>query len=355
MENKIITAEYRQATELHSKIMANAEIAAGALLEMCQGLKQMRDTKLYLQLNIPTFDAYCEDKVGIKARQAYTYISTYEKLGSTVLQSNANLGITKLELIAQLPAPDRAAELAEGTFEGMSVKEIKELVRKNKEQAEQLELLLSEKQEIQNQADEDKQKYFDLLTASTEDSLANKNKIDELNRKITELENQPTEVAVRELTDDERAVIRKQITAEVRADFDAQLAKSKENTLTFEDMQSAVEKAVKEAQDSAQQELEQAVKAAQDESKEKLKKLKADKKQAIQNYKDAQDKIAELQKQAELADPVKAKIVMLFDEFKNDYSNMMSAIAELSQDSDKVKFTAAVQKTLQILLDNLGG
>ena len=237
----------------------------------------------------------------------------------------------------------------------MSVKEIKELVRKNKEQAEQLELLLSEKQEIQNQADEDKQKYFDLLTASTEDSLANKNKIDELNRKITELENQPTEVAVRELTDDERAVIRKQITAEVRADFDAQLAKSKENTLTFEDMQSAVEKAVKEAQDSAQQELEQAVKAAQDESKEKLKKLKADKKQAIQNYKDAQDKIAELQKQAELADPVKAKIVMLFDEFKNDYSNMMSAIAELSQDSDKVKFTAAVQKTLQILLDNLGG
>lgn len=66
-------------------------------------------------------------------------------------------------------------------------------------------------------------------------------------------------------------------------------------------------------------------------------------------------KIEELQKQAELADPVKAKIVMLFDEFKNDYSNMMSAIAELSQDSDKVKFTAAVQKTLQILLDNLGG
>lgn len=92
--------------------MANAEIAAGALLEMCQGLKQMRDTKLYLQLNMPTFDAYCEDKVGIKARQAYTYISTYEKLGSTVLQSNANLGITKLELIAQLPAPDRAADPA---------------------------------------------------------------------------------------------------------------------------------------------------------------------------------------------------------------------------------------------------
>lgn len=355
MEHKIITAEYQQATELHSKIMANAEIAAGALLEMCQGLKEMRDKKLYLQLDMPTFDAYCEDKVGIKARQAYTYISTYEKLGSTVLQSNANLGITKLELIAQLPAPDRAAELADGTFDGMSVKEIRELVRKNKEQAEQLDLLLSEKQEIQSQADEDKQKYFDLLTTSTEDSLANKNKIDELNRKIAELENQPTEVAVRELTDDERAVIRKQITAEVRADFDAQLAKNKENTLTLEDMQSAVEKAVKEAQESAQQELEQAVKAAQDESKEKLKKLKADKKQAMQNYKDAQDKIAELQKQAELADPVKAKIVMLFDELKNDYNNMMSAIAELSQDSDRVKFTTAVQKTLQILLDNLGG
>ena len=346
MENKIITAEYRQATELHSKIMANAEIAAGALLEMCQGLKQMRDTKLYLQLNMPTFDAYCEDKVGIKARQAYTYISTYEKLGSTVLQSNANLGITKLELIAQLPAPDRAAELAEGTFEGMSVKEIKELVRKNKEQAEQLELLSNDKQAAKNHADEVQQKYIDLLSASEQ----NKSKIEKLNQRITELESMPVEVA-RELTADEKADIRKQITAEVRAEFDAELGK--ENTMSLADMQAEVEKSVREAQEKAKLELEEAVKAAQAKSKEKLKKLKEDEKQAVQKYKAAQDKIASLQKQVEIADPAKAKVLIYFEALKKDYNEMITAITELSAEDDKEKFTTAVYKMLQLLANNL--
>lgn len=346
MENKIITAEYRQATELHSKIMANAEIAAGALLEMCQGLKQMRDTKLYLQLNMPTFDAYCEDKVGIKARQAYTYISTYEKLGSTVLQSNANLGITKLELIAQLPAPDRAAELAEGTFEGMSVKEIKELVRKNKEQAEQLELLSNDKHAAENQADEAHQKYIDLLSTSEQ----NKSKIEKLNQRITELESMPVEVA-RELTADEKADIRKQITAEVRAEFDAELGK--ENTMSLADMQAEVEKSVREAQEKAKLELEEAVKAAQAKSKEKLKKLKEDEKQAVQKYKEAQDKIASLQKQVEIADPAKAKVLIYFEALKKDYNEMITAITELSAEDDKEKFTTAVYKMLQLLADNI--
>lgn len=279
MPQGLITAEYQQATELHSKIMANAEIAAGALLEMCQGLKQMRDTKLYLQLNMQTFDAYCEDKVGIKARQAYTYISTYEKLGSTVLQSNANLGITKLELIAQLPAPDRAAELADGTFDGMSVKEIKELVRKNKEQAEQLELLSNDKHAAENQADEVQQKYIDLLSASEQ----NKSKIEKLNQRITELESMPVEVAVRELTADEKADIRKQITAEVRAEFDAELGK--ENTMSLADMQAEVEKSVREAQEKAKLELEEAVKAAKQKAKKSLRNLKRMKNRLCKNTK----------------------------------------------------------------------
>lgn len=349
MENKIITAEYRQATELHSKIMANAEIAAGALLEMCQGLKQMRDTKLYLQLNMPTFDAYCEDKVGIKARQAYTYISTYEKLGSTVLQSNANLGITKLELIAQLPAPDRAAELAEGTFEGMSVKEIKELVRKNKEQAEQLELLSNDKQAAKSHADEVQQKYIDLLSASEQ----NKSKIEKLNQRITELESMPVEVAVRELTGDEKADIRKQITAKVRAEYDAKLANGKDNTMPLSDVQAEVEKSVREAQEKAKLELEEAVKAAKAESKEKLNKLKEDKKQAVQKYKEAQDKISSLQKQVETADPAKAKVLIYFEALKKDYNEMITAITELSAEDDKEKFTTAVYKMLQLLANNL--
>ena len=155
-----------------------------------------------------------------------------------------------------------------------------------------------------------------------------------------------------ELTADEKADIRKQITAEVRAEFDAELGK--ENTLSLADMQAEVEKSVREAQEKAKRELEEAVKAAQAESKEKLKKLKEDKKQAVQKYKEAQDKISSLQKQIEIADPAKSKVLIYFEALKKDYNEMITAITELSAEDDKEKFTTAVYKMLQLLADNLG-
>lgn len=310
MENKIITSEYQEATALHCKIMANAEIAAGALLEMCQGLKEMRDKKLYLQLDMPTFDTYCEEKVGIKARQAYTYISTYEKLGSTVLQLNASLGITKLELIAQLPAPDRANDLAEGTFEGMSVKEIKELVKKSKEQAEQLESLLDEKEEAQEQADEAEKKYFDLLTKSTAENLENKNKISQLNKRIKELENQPIEVAIAGPSP--------------------------------EDIDKAVADAVKEEKAKAKSKVNK-----------QLEKLKAEKDEAQKAVETTEKEIAELKKKLQLADPAKSKAVMYFESLQNDYNNMLSAIDEMSTEDDKTKFCKAVKCAMETLINNL--
>lgn len=335
MENKIITAEYREATALHRKIMANAEIVAGALLEMCQGLKEMRDKKLYLQLNMSTFESYCEEKVGIKARQAYTYISTYEKLGSTVLQSNANLGITKLELIAQLPALDRATELAEGTFDGMSVKEIRELVKKSKEQAEQLESLFNEKQDIQEHAGDVEKKYFELLSESTQQSLENENKISELNRRIEELENKPTEIAVAEPSPEDIEKIRQQVKAELEAE-------SQSETLTHEDIDKAVAEAIKEEQNKAQQNINK-----------QLEELRAEKAKAEQVAELAKNELAELQQKLQLSDPAKGKVIMYCEAMQNDYNNMLDAIDKFSSEEDKTKFLTAARKTLEILLDNL--
>ncbi len=85
-----------EAAKLHAQIMANGQVAASALLEFCKGLKRMRDEKLYTELGFDTFEDYTEKLAGIKSRMAYHYISCYENLGTTFLQSNANLGITKL-------------------------------------------------------------------------------------------------------------------------------------------------------------------------------------------------------------------------------------------------------------------
>ena len=129
IEAKDVTEVYEDALQTHQRIMANSEICARSLLEVCKDLKKMRDEKLYEQFGYETFDNYCENMAGIKSRMAYNYISTYERLGATVLQSNANLGITKLELIAGMNPVERAEGLHNGTFENMSVSEIKELVK----------------------------------------------------------------------------------------------------------------------------------------------------------------------------------------------------------------------------------
>lgn len=123
---------YREAVQTHQRILANGEICAQSLLEICKDLKKMRDQKLYEEFGYSSFEEYTEKAVSIKPRQAYTYISTYERLGSTVLQSNANLGITKLDLIAQMNPVERTEKLAENAFDGMSVSEIKALVQKSK-------------------------------------------------------------------------------------------------------------------------------------------------------------------------------------------------------------------------------
>lgn len=326
-----ITAEYQKAYELHSKIMANAEVAAGALLEMCRSLKEMRDTKLYMQFGISGFDEYCEQKVGIRARQAYTYISTYEKLGSTVLQSNANLGITKLELIAQLPALERAEELSNNTFDGMSVKEIRELVRKSKEQSEQLSILTEEKAEIENKAEQAEKKYFDLLSEQTAQKLESENRISELNRRIEELENQPVEVAVVQPSLEDMEKIRNKIRAEVQ----------KEN-ITQADIDKAVEAAIKKEKSQAKAKINK-----------QLEKLKAEKEEMQRAAEASKNKLDELQKKIQISDPAKSKAVIYFEAMQQDYNNMISAIDEILSAADKVNFRKAVKKSLSILMKNL--
>lgn len=149
------------AGELHQRILGDAGRVMYALCDLCEHLKIMRDQKLYREMGLDSFDRYVEEQVGIKARQAYNYISTYEKLGRRSLQSNAHLGITKLALLAEVPDIKRADFEAENDLDGMSVREIRELVSKSKGQAEQIDLLSRENDELRKadiRAREEKEK-----------------------------------------------------------------------------------------------------------------------------------------------------------------------------------------------------
>lgn len=218
-----MSADTMSALNIHQKIITAEQTAANAMISLCENLKLMRDKHLYEALGFETFDTYTEQACGIKRRQAYNYISTYEKLGGTVLQSNAQLGITKLQLLTEVCAVDRDDFVAENDLAGMSVKEIKELVEKSKQQGEQLALLgdeLNDSNNAQKSLQADKQ------------NLTDENKL--LHKRIKELESKPVEVAVQEPTQ-----------AQIEA-----AAKSKINSLkaSFEkEKQNAVEEAVKQA------------------------------------------------------------------------------------------------------------
>lgn len=120
--------ERGQAMQLHSDIMANMRAAATAMVEFCRQLKEMRDRKLYSALGFARFEDYAEQAVGIKWRQAYNYIQVYERLSPQLLEQNAGLGVTKLLLLTQVSAPDRAEFAGENDLAGMTVEEIKALI-----------------------------------------------------------------------------------------------------------------------------------------------------------------------------------------------------------------------------------
>lgn len=133
-----------KAVNTHARIMANGQVLQNTLIEICRDLKSMRDERLYKVLGYDTFEEYAEKAVGLKQRQAYSYISTFEKLGPKYLEENSSLGITKLELISQIDSYEREEFIAEENVESLSVRELKEKVDEYKKQNEQLTFQLEE-------------------------------------------------------------------------------------------------------------------------------------------------------------------------------------------------------------------
>lgn len=157
------------AIELHAEIMQYKAVAASALYEMCVRLKKMRDDKLYAELGYTNFGAYCEQKAGIKERQGYNYIKALENLGKDVLQSNAKIGITKLELLTHVPELDRA-DFIEGTdLDAITVEDLKkkisDLEKENGLKAEQLSMF-EEQVKTASESTDDLKKEIEKLKSN---------------------------------------------------------------------------------------------------------------------------------------------------------------------------------------------
>jgi len=321
-----MTPEAANAIEMHNNIVASMQTAANAMVTLCENLKRMRDTQSYKALGFERFEDYTERACGIKKRQAYNYIQTFERLGSTVLQANAQLGITKLQLLTEVTSVDRPDFIEENDLANISVAEMKELVAKTKDQAQQIDLLQSTAQ-------------------------SDRKTISQLQQENNELRSRPTEVAVQQPTEEEIAAAAAERTRELEEKHAAEL----------KELEKSAKAKVKEAKEKARQ------KAAAEKEKEIAEATTKAKAEAEQNYKDklaalnaekteAEEKAralaSKLDKNAD-ADLVKASTY--FTEAQEHFNKFKAAVEKISEaDSEKAqKLKAVAQSFLTQYIENL--
>lgn len=324
IEAKDVTVIYEDALLTHQRIMANSEICARSLYEVCKDLKKMRDEKLYEQLGYDTFDNYCEGMAGIKSRMAYNYISTYERLGPSVLQSNANLGITKLELIAGMNPVERAEGLHDGTFENMSVSEIKELIKKNKEMGEQIDLLKEQLDEAQSTDNVSEDCNESADNTEVEDL---KDEIELLNEKLNEKEKQHEQ----ELKD---------LREELEEEYKSRNAVESDNSA---EVQKQIDEAVAVAKKETEKEVKAKYKEKEQKQNDKIKELE----DAIASA-DTDKKT--LEKQLSLSDTKSAKAMVYIQAIQDNFNSLFALVDEMDAEQQD-KFKGAVLKLTTVMQD----
>ena len=180
-EKTVVTSpEYTRAIQLDKSIKAHALIAQESLYEVCKGLKELRDGKLYQELGYQNFEDYCRNEVGFSRMQVYKYISVAENLSCDFVNSSLQIGIQKLALLAKLDEPARQEVMQTVDVESATVKDLNATIKKQKAKIKELEES-AEQQKAENEG------LQELVT--------------DLEIQVNELENRPIEVAVQEIPD----------------------------------------------------------------------------------------------------------------------------------------------------------
>lgn len=176
----VVSEEYTKAVTLTRHIIANAQAMQVSLYEVCKGLKEMRDGKLYKELGYQNFEDYCKNEIGLTRQQGYTYLKIAENLPEDFVKSTLQIGVQKLALLAKLDEADREELTQRVNPQETSVKQLQAEIKKLKAEKEQLEdARRSKHQEWLNAMDE--------ITTLT----VQKSKLEE---QVQELESRPVDM-----------------------------------------------------------------------------------------------------------------------------------------------------------------
>lgn len=323
-----------EAAKLHAQIMANGQVAASALLEFCKGLKRMRDEKLYTELGFGTFEDYTEKLAGIKSRMAYHYISCYENLGTTFLQSNASLGITKLTVLSKLSPVDRYELTESGEAESLSVRELEEKVKELTSAKEQLSFLNNETKE---KAEETEKNLKEQLEKALKEAESLKAQLE-----AAESDN--------EITEEEREAIKAKAINEV-------LNKQASEKLKIESEMALLRQKVKKAEEEKLRAKEEATAEAEKAAKEQLSAEYEERFAALSGESEKyKAELEKLRKEQQLeSDGKTAEFQFRFKNLQSEIKACLALTEEIFTDDEEKaeKLRAALKKYFEIILENI--
>ena len=243
----VVSDEYSRAISLTRSIIANGQAAQQSLWEMCKGLAEMRDAKLYKEIGYNTFEDYCEREIGITRRQGQKYAAIAALDGKSTSDFE-RIGVEKLYLLAKIDEKQREQIAETVDVESTTVKQLKaqiEALNNAKDYLQKNNHTLSQaaydaRKEAEN-SDLERKRSDDLYKKSHDDLIEAQNEVHRLEQQIKELEARPVEVAVQEDNTAEleklRAEYEKKLT-ELKADSNytellamCRLVRSQVNTL----------------------------------------------------------------------------------------------------------------------------
>lgn len=235
----IVSDDYSRAVALTRCIIANAQAAQQSMWEVCKGLAEMRDGKLYKEIGYKNFEEYCEQEIGITRRQGQKY-AAIAALDEKSASDFERVGVEKLYLLAKIDDEQREQITESVDVESVTVRELRAQIDALKHHAQQTEAALQDAEErVQrwcDDAEEKRQKIEEQNGRSMKDKQEiaklnaeiynNQSYIAKLNReraekessiaqlqaRITELESRPVDVAVKD-NNEELEKLREELAA----------------------------------------------------------------------------------------------------------------------------------------------
>ena len=221
----IVSDDYSRAVALTRCIIANAQAAQQSMWEVCKGLAEMRDGKLYKEIGYKNFEEYCEQEIGITRRQGQKY-AAIAALDEKSASDFERVGVEKLYLLAKIDDEQREQITESVDVESVTVRELRAQIDALKHQNEQVEAALEDaegraqrwcddaeekRQKIEEQSgrfQKDQQEIAKLnaeifnnqsyIAKLNRERAEKESSIAQLQARITELESRPVDVAVKD-------------------------------------------------------------------------------------------------------------------------------------------------------------